>query len=93
MNAYCIYTFLIFIKYNKYNHRTIIQKGITGKKIPCYMRDSLAGGVLLKKLKYFDVILKRLLHERIFMKNFTLTCHSFEPYTKEYRKNGSLKNT
>ena len=35
-------------------HGTIIRAGITRKKIPC--ATQLAGGVLLKKLKYFEVI-------------------------------------
>ena len=39
-------------------HETIIGTGITCKKILCYMRDSHpAGGLLLKKLKYFEVML------------------------------------
>ena len=39
-------------------HGTIIQTGITCKKIPCYMRTQLAaGGLLLKMLKYFKVML------------------------------------
>ena len=36
---------------------TIIQTRITCKKIPCYMRAQLSGGVLLKKLKYFEVLI------------------------------------
>ena len=39
------------------NNGNIIQAGIICKKIPFYMRDSQAGGVLLKKLKYFEVML------------------------------------
>ena len=39
------------------NNGNIIQAGIICKKIPFCMRDSQAGGVLLKKLKYFEVML------------------------------------
>ena len=38
-------------------HGTIIQKGITCEKIPCYMRDSACSDLLLKMLKYFEVML------------------------------------
>ena len=39
-------------------HGTIIRTGITCKKISCYMRDSAAGGLLLKKkLKSVEVML------------------------------------
>ena len=39
-------------------HGTIIRTGTTCKKIPCYMREgALAGGLLLKMLKYFEVML------------------------------------
>ena len=39
------------------NHGTIIRTGITCKKIPCLCATQLAGGLLLKKLKYFQVML------------------------------------
>ena len=45
---------------NVSNHETIIQKGITCKKIPYYMRDSACSGLLLKKLKDFEVMLNEL---------------------------------
>ena len=54
-------------------HGTIIQTGIACNKIPCYMRDSLASSVLLKKLKNFEVmfnifwILPGVRHCRIFI--------------------------
>ena len=38
-------------------HGTIIPTGITCKKIPCYMRDSARRWLLLKILKYFEVML------------------------------------
>ena len=41
-------------------HGAIIRRGITCKKIPSYMRDSACRwfrGLLLKKLKYFEVML------------------------------------
>ena len=39
------------------SYGTIIPTGITCKKIPCYCLTQLAGGLLLKKLKYFEVML------------------------------------
>ena len=40
-----------------YKHGTIIGIGITCKKIPCYMRDSACRWFIIKKLKYFEVII------------------------------------
>ena len=40
-----------------FEHGTIIRAGITCKKIPCYMRDSACRWLILKMLKYFEVIL------------------------------------
>ena len=37
---------------------TTIRRGITCKKIPCYILTQLAGDVLLKKLKHLEVLLK-----------------------------------
>ena len=39
------------------NHRTIIQTGITCKKSLVICPTQLAVGLLLKKLKYFEVML------------------------------------
>ena len=39
------------------SHGTIIRTGITCKKIPVICATQLAGGSLLKMLKYFEVIL------------------------------------
>ena len=51
-------------KLSVFYHGTIIRTEITCKKIPCYRRLSfslqvaqLAGGLLLKMLKYFEVML------------------------------------
>ena len=41
-----------------YGHGTIIRTGITCKKILCYTPTHLAGDLLLKMLKYFEVKLK-----------------------------------
>ena len=41
----------------KYNHGTIMQTEITCKKISCYIHNQRAGGLLLKVLKYFEVML------------------------------------
>ena len=41
-----------------YSHGTIIQTGTRCQKIPCYMRDSVVGGVLMKIEKYFEVMSK-----------------------------------
>ena len=38
-------------------HGTIIRIGIICKKIRCYMPTQLAGGLLFKMLKYFEVML------------------------------------
>ena len=38
---------------NVSNHETIIQKGITCKKIPYYMRDSACRWFIVKKAKKF----------------------------------------
>ena len=38
-------------------HGTVIRKGITCKKISCYMRDSGCNWFILKKIKYFEVML------------------------------------
>ena len=38
-------------------HGSIIQAGIRCKTKSCYMSDSVAGGLLLKILKYFQVML------------------------------------
>ena len=38
-------------------HETIVKIGMTFKKIVCTVGDSLAGGILLKMLKYFEVML------------------------------------
>ena len=35
----------------------IIRTGITCEKIPCYMRDSACKGFIVKKDKYFEVML------------------------------------
>ena len=37
------------------NLGTVRVIGIIYKKIPCYMHDSFAGGLLFKMLKYFEV--------------------------------------
>ena len=34
-------------------HGTIIRRGITCKKIPCYMRDSVCKWFVVKKVKIF----------------------------------------
>ena len=39
--------------YGHINHGTIIRTGITGKKIPCYMRDSAYRWFIVKKAKIF----------------------------------------
>ena len=41
-----------------YIHGTIIQTETRCQKIPCYMRDSVVGGVLMKIEKYFEVMSK-----------------------------------
>ena len=41
---------------NFYNHGIIIQTGIASKKIPSLCATQLAGGILLKKLKYYEVL-------------------------------------
>ena len=41
-----------------YSHETIIGTGITCNEISCYMRDSASWGLLLKMLKYFEIMLK-----------------------------------
>ena len=49
-----IFTRLLHSILYTYIHGTILQTGITWKKIPCYIRNS----AFLRKLKYFEVILK-----------------------------------
>ena len=41
----------------QFEHGTIIPTRITCKKIPCYMRDSTCKWLIVKKLKYFEVML------------------------------------
>ena len=41
----------------KIHHGTIIRKGIPCKKIPCYMRKLACRWFIVKKLKYFEVML------------------------------------
>ena len=40
-----------------YDHGTKVPIGMTWKKIPCYFATQLAGGLLFKKLKYFEAML------------------------------------
>ena len=49
--------FSIKDSFSKCDHGTIIRTVRACNKIPCYMPAQLAGGVLLKKLKYFEVML------------------------------------
>ena len=39
------------------DHETVIQIGLTGKKISCYMVDSACRWFIVKKLKYSGVML------------------------------------
>ena len=41
-----------------FNHGIIIRKGITCKKIPCYMRDSACRWFIVKKPKMFQSYVK-----------------------------------
>ena len=45
------------IAFHKSYHGTVIRTGITCQEIASYMGDSVAGGLLLKRLKYFEVML------------------------------------
>ena len=40
-----------------YDHGTIVPTGMTWKKTPCYFATQFAGGLLFKKLKYFEAML------------------------------------
>ena len=40
-----------------YQHGTIIQTGITCKKIPCYMRDSASRWLIVENAKIFKTFL------------------------------------
>ena len=53
----CSSVFIVNIE--QVNAGTTIRTGITCRKIPCYMlcATQLAGGLLLKKLKCFEVML------------------------------------
>ena len=46
-----------FLNEIRLDHGTIIRTGIIYKKIHCYMRDSASGGLLLKMLTHFEVML------------------------------------
>ena len=53
LEEYCV-TYFGFLYFH---HETIIRTRITCKKIPCYSATQPAGGLLLKMLKYFAVML------------------------------------
>ena len=53
--------FALCIKGLMINHGTIIRAGITCKKIPCYMRDSVCRWLIVKNLKIFRSYVKHFL--------------------------------